>query len=175
LLEKLGAKWNWFGGRFDAPSEATLRPVLGRIDAARLDRLVGAWLAERARRDADRLLVIAVDGKVLARGSWTDANDKFTLFSAMVHGPAVTTAQVKVPDGTNEITQVKQLLDNVTDEHHGAGRRRTAWQPACWSAGAFRSSTDAGPGARRIAWMRTCPFLRDVGEEVDSCSSDGAE
>src|SRR6266545_4459117 len=117
LLEKLGAGWNFFEGRFDAPSEATLRRVLQRIDAAALDRLVGAWLAERVRREADGLLVIAVDGKVL-RGSWTDANDKVTLFSAMVHAPAVTIAQVKVPDGTNEITQVKQLLDNVADEHH---------------------------------------------------------
>jgi predicted transposase YbfD/YdcC len=117
LLEKLGAGWNFFAGRFDAPSEATLRRVLQRIDAAALDRLVGAWLAERVRRQADGLLVIAVDGKVL-RGSWTDANDKVTLFSAMVHAPAVTIAQVKVPDGTNEITQVKQLLDNIEGEHH---------------------------------------------------------
>lgn len=113
LLEKLGARWNWFDQLFDAPSEPTLRRVLQDIDAAELDRLVGAWLAERAHRDADGLLVIAVDGKVL-RGAWTDANGQVTLFSAMVHGQGVTVAQVKVPDGTNEITQVKQLLDNVT-------------------------------------------------------------
>ena len=117
LLEKLGASWNYFEGKFDAPSEATLRRVLQRIDAAVLDRLVGAWLAERVHRGADGLLIIAVDGKVL-RGSWTDACDKVTLFSAMLHDPAVTIAQVKVPDDTNEITQVKQLLDNVAGEHH---------------------------------------------------------
>jgi len=35
----------------------------------------------------------------------TDENDKVTLFSAMLHREAVTIAQVRVPDGTNEITQ----------------------------------------------------------------------
>ena len=39
------------------------------------------------------------------RGAWTDENDKVTMFSAMLHREAVTIAQVRVPDGTNEITQ----------------------------------------------------------------------
>ena len=55
---------------------------------------------------------IAVDGKVM-RGAWTDENDKVTLFSAMLHREAVTVAQVRVPDGTNEITQAGTLLDAV--------------------------------------------------------------
>jgi DDE_Tnp_1-associated len=74
LLAELGARWNWFRRRFDWPSERTLRRVLQRIDAAELDRLVGAWLYQQAWRDADGLLVIALDGKVL-RGSWTDAKE----------------------------------------------------------------------------------------------------
>ena|SRR5215475_9388757 len=114
LLAKLGAGWNWFRRRFDSPSEPTLRRVLRDIDAGELDRLVGAWLAERAQRGADGLLAIAVDGKVL-RGAWTDANGQVTLFSAMAHGKAVTVAQVKVPDGTNETTQVRQLLQDVAN------------------------------------------------------------
>ena len=47
------------------------------------------------------------------RGAWTDENDKVTLFSAMLHREAVTIAQVRVPDGTNEITQAGTLLDTV--------------------------------------------------------------
>src|SRR6266446_10495779 len=47
------------------------------------------------------------------RGSWTDENDKVTLFSAMLHREAVTIAQVRVPDGTNEITQADAILDTV--------------------------------------------------------------
>ncbi len=115
LLAELGARWNWFRGRFGWPSEPTLRRVLQSIDAAELDRLVGAWLYARAWRDTDGLLVIALDGKVL-RGSWTEANDQVTLFSAMIHGRAVTIAQTRVPDGTNEITQVSQLLQHIAEE-----------------------------------------------------------
>jgi predicted transposase YbfD/YdcC len=82
------------------------------VDADELDLLVGAWLRDNARCDADGVLVLAVDGKVL-RGVWTDANENFTLFSAMIHGLGVTVAQRAVPAETNEITQVKALLDGV--------------------------------------------------------------
>ena len=62
--------------------------------------------------DVDGVLALAVDGKVL-RGSWTDEKEQFTLFSAMVQGVGVTVAQVEVPAGTNEITQVERLLEAV--------------------------------------------------------------
>jgi predicted transposase YbfD/YdcC len=112
LLAKLGAKWNWFRWRYDWPSESTVRRVLQDIDANALDLLIGAWLFERAHRDTDGQLVIALDGKVL-RGAWTGEYDKVTLFSAMIHGKGVTIAQARVPDGTNEITQVEELLDGI--------------------------------------------------------------
>jgi hypothetical protein len=72
--------------------------------------VTGGWLRERAKPDTDGTMAVAVDGKVL-RGAWTDENEKFRLFSAMIHGIGVTIAQVQVPAGTNEITQVKALLD----------------------------------------------------------------
>lgn len=53
---------------------------------------------------------MAIDGKVL-RGSWTDENEQFTLFSAMIQKVGVTIAQIEVPAGTNEITQVEALLE----------------------------------------------------------------
>jgi predicted transposase YbfD/YdcC len=112
LLAKLGAKWDYFNGVYLAPSESTLRRVLEDVDADQLDTAVGAWLFERAHRDPDGELVIAVDGKVL-RGAWTDDNDKVTLFSAMIQNAGVVVAQVRVPDGTNEITQVKALLKKI--------------------------------------------------------------
>jgi len=67
---------------------------------------------KRAQRDHDGALRLAIDGKVL-RGVWTDENERFTLFSAMIHCEGVTIAQVKVPPDTNEITQVTALLDPV--------------------------------------------------------------
>lgn len=114
LLAALGASWTWFGWRYKWPSEPTLRRVLQSVDAAELDLLIGSWLFERAYRDTDDLLVIALDGKVL-RGAWSDDNGQVTLFSAMIHGVGVTVAQTRVPEGTNEITQVKTLLASVPE------------------------------------------------------------
>jgi hypothetical protein len=94
-----------------------LRRVLQSIDAAELDLLIGSWLFERAHRDTDGLLVIALDGKVL-RGAWSDDNGQVTLFSAMIHGVGVTVAQIQVPDDTNEITQVQTLLAGIPEIPH---------------------------------------------------------
>jgi predicted transposase YbfD/YdcC len=169
LLAELGARWNWFQRRFAWPSEATLRRVLQRIDAAELDRLVGAWLYARAWRDGDGLLVIAVDGKVL-RGAWTQVNDQVTLFSAMIHGHAVTIAQIRVPDGTNEITQVSQLLHNIPDaeqDQHtmitldAAHTQRETAQHIAGERGFDYTMTIKGnqPILQKQAWDRCRPLL----------------
>jgi predicted transposase YbfD/YdcC len=112
MLRKLGAEWCWFTLRCKHPSESTVRNVLTRIDAAQLDLITGAWLFAQARKCGKAEWVIALDGKVM-RGAWTGDNDKVTLFSAMLHAEAVTIAQVRVPDGTNEITQADTLLNAV--------------------------------------------------------------
>ena len=112
LLRKLGAEWSWFRLRYKYPSESTIRNVLTRIDAAELDMITCAWLFAQARKSGNDEWEIALDGKVM-RGAWTDENDKVTLFSAMLHREAVTIAQVRVPDGTNEITQADAILDTV--------------------------------------------------------------
>jgi predicted transposase YbfD/YdcC len=111
LMAKLGAKWCYFRGAFGWPSERTIRRVLENIDADELDRVVGAWLRKNARA-GEGGLVLAIDGKVM-RGAWTDENETFTLFSAMIHGTGVTVAQVAVPADTNEITQVDTLLETI--------------------------------------------------------------
>lgn len=112
LLGKLGGRWCHFLSRFRVPCDRTFRRVFECIDVERLETEIGAWLRRRARRDDDGTLRLAIDGKVL-RGVWTDENERFTLFSAMIHCEGVTIAQVKVPPDTNEITQVKALLDPV--------------------------------------------------------------
>lgn len=112
LMRKLGARWCYFRNGFRRPSEKTVRLVLSGIDAGQFDAVMGAWLRERAKPESDGTMTVAIDGKVL-RGSWTEENEKFTLFSAMIHGIGVTVAQVQVPEGTNEITQVEALLDTL--------------------------------------------------------------
>lgn len=110
LLKKLGAKWSWFKLCYNYPSKSAIRYLLIRIDAAALDAITCAWIFAQAGKGNDKgEWVIALDGKVL-RGAWTDDNDKVTLFSAMLHDEAVTVAQVRVPDGTNEITQAEAIL-----------------------------------------------------------------
>ena len=112
LLRRLGARWCYFRMRYGYPSERMIRRLLCDVDADELDRATGAWLRGNVKADVDGVLALAIDGKVL-RGSWTDENEQFTLFSAMVQEAGVTIAQVEVPAGTNEITQVESLLAAV--------------------------------------------------------------
>lgn len=112
LLAKLGAEWDWFRGRYKYPGKGTIRLVLSGIGGNRIDDVTGNWLAEQSARGADGAWEIAVDGKVL-RGAWTAENEKVTLFSAMIREEGVTIAQLRVPDGTNEITQAGALLDSL--------------------------------------------------------------
>jgi len=113
LLAKLGAKWCVFLWRFLWPSEPTIRRVVSGIDAGELDAAIGVWLRERVCRESETMMAIAIDGKVL-RGSWFNDHVPLVLFSAMVHRRGVPVAQIAVPEGTNEITQVRALLDPVT-------------------------------------------------------------
>lgn len=113
MLAKLGAERDWFRLRYAVPSRTTIGDILTRIDAALLDTIIGRWLMAHAWRDTDGMLVIALDGKVL-RGAWTADNSQVTLFSAMLHGTGIPVAQIRVPDGTNEITQVSALIDTIT-------------------------------------------------------------
>jgi predicted transposase YbfD/YdcC len=112
VLAQLGAPYDYFRACHATPSESTIREVLTNVDADLLDLVVGAWLHECATRDRDGDLVIALDGKVL-RGAWTDQNKQVTLFAAMIHDEGVVVAQTLVPDDTNEITQVGNLVRNL--------------------------------------------------------------
>jgi predicted transposase YbfD/YdcC len=112
LLRLLSARWDRARRRFAAPSGATLRRVLIELDGDELDQAVGAWLREHATCD-EQGWAIALDGKDL-RGSWS-GDGRLVLFSAMTHRTeghdAVVLGQIHVPEGTNETTQVRQLLD----------------------------------------------------------------
>jgi predicted transposase YbfD/YdcC len=115
-LRLMGADWDYFGNCYRHPHQTLIWTVLTRINAAELDRVTGTWLLSRAREcrgeGGEIKWVIAIDGKVM-RGSWTGENDQVTLFSAMLQEEAFTVAQVRVPDGTNETTQVKALAEEL--------------------------------------------------------------
>jgi predicted transposase YbfD/YdcC len=115
-LRVLGSEWDYFTNRYKCPRQTTIWHVLTNIDAAGLDSVTGAWLLAQARKrkaeDGGTEWAIAVDGKVL-KGAWADANGQVTLFSAMLHDQALTIAQLRVPDGTGEATQVKALTEKI--------------------------------------------------------------
>lgn len=116
VLGRLGGRPHPLRWRIIAPSEKRIRTLLQQIDAAKLDEFTGGWL--RALADAgklERLLTaIAIDGKWL-RGIGDGQQVK--LFAAMLHEEKVIIAQHAIPEDTNEITQVKELLDPVDLEN----------------------------------------------------------
>ena len=91
--------------RFVAPSENTLRRVLGGIDAERFDRIVGDWV-----RAHGRIAALAIDGKTLK--ACLDAEGRqTTLVAAVSHGDGAPLAQLPVPPTTNETATARELLD----------------------------------------------------------------
>lgn len=112
VLEALGARRDRHGQRIP-PSLSTFRRVLGRLDGQAVAAAFGGWLRIQVLAGLDAAaLVIALDGKTVrgARGKDTKAPH---LLAAMIMGARAVLAQKDVDEKTNEITQVKPLLDDV--------------------------------------------------------------
>lgn len=100
-LRKLGSK------RPTPPSEPTIRRVLQRLDADRLDAQFGQWLTAQNPLAGRGL---AVDGKTV-RGAHDAHRAAPHLLSAILHQEAVVLGQLKVDEKTNEIPKLTELLD----------------------------------------------------------------
>jgi DDE_Tnp_1-associated/Transposase DDE domain len=178
VLAALGARGDPLSGTWQAPSAATIRRVLARIDADLLDHTLGAWLAGRLRLPGrQRRRAIAVDGKTL-RGSADHDGNAVKLLAAMDHTDGAVVAQRKVDTHTNEITLFQPLGDRLdltdvvvtADALHAqrahaeylAGRPRSACSAepatACWRPGPARcldAPSSAQTGTRRFSgWGR---------------------
>ena len=105
-LKRLRARYNPRTQRFEPPSEPTLRRVLQSADVAALDALFRDWLL--GLTDADDAL--AVDGKTL-RGAVRTDGTRVHLLSAFLQDQGFTVAQREIPSKTNEIPQIKPLLE----------------------------------------------------------------
>jgi predicted transposase YbfD/YdcC len=101
-------------GRRVPPSASTFRRVLRLLDAQAVAAAFGAWLAGQVLAGlADvTALVIALDGKTV-RGARAGDGKAPHLLAAMICGTRAVIAQKDVDVKTNEITQVKPLLDDV--------------------------------------------------------------
>jgi predicted transposase YbfD/YdcC len=103
-----------------------MRRMAHDIDADAADRRVGAWLhaqataaaiggSEGTPRRVEDLVAVAMDGKVIRNtiAPTGAAGSEIKLFSALLHDEAIVIAQLRIPEGTNEITQVQALLADI--------------------------------------------------------------
>lgn len=115
VLAALAVRRDVVTGEHRPPDEATVRRVLGRVDADALDAAVGRWLAGLPQSPAQpvqpRLRALALDGKTL-RGSGKPGN-QVHLLAVADHATTAVLGQVDVAGKTNEITQVRPLLDGL--------------------------------------------------------------
>ncbi|MFH8387791.1 ISAs1 family transposase [Kitasatospora sp. NPDC018058] len=115
LLIRLGATIRDPGVPPRAPSEATVRRTLQRVDSDALDEAIGAWLADRAAVDATEQPVprpsVAVDGKTL-RGAVRADGTRIHVLAAM-NGDGLVLAQREVDAKSNEIPAFQPLLTGL--------------------------------------------------------------
>jgi hypothetical protein len=89
--------------RREPPSESTLQRALSQVPAALLDQWLGQWLLGHEQAHPH----IAVDGKALK------GTAGLHLFSAFLGQRECVVAQIAVPEKTNEIPMLKDLLRDV--------------------------------------------------------------
>jgi predicted transposase YbfD/YdcC len=118
VLAALGVRRDLLTGTWRPPGEATVRRVLGRIDADALDRAIGAWLAAQqppptppSPTPRPWRRAVAVDGKAL-RGSGHQSPPVY-LLAAMDHTSRAVLGQTQVDAKTNEITGFQPLLEDL--------------------------------------------------------------
>jgi len=118
VLAALGVRRDPCGGAWVVPSETTIRRALSDTDPGALDEQLAAWLAAATVPEADEAAAarVMVDGKTM-RGAVQADGRAVHLLAAMSGGGGVL-AQREVGHKTNEITQVKPLLDPL--DLHGA-------------------------------------------------------
>jgi hypothetical protein len=113
------------------------------------------------------LIGVAMDGKTVRNtvAPGGPEGGEVTLFSAMLHSEAIVIAQLRVPDGTNEITQVEALLTGIdSGGGRGAPQEIIARYAARWSIEVtfFDVKNILGVGQARNrttkAVQRTVPF-----------------
>ena len=104
---------NWLARYLDLtngiPSEDTLARVLARLDPGAFEKCLLSWI--RAVQEATEDRLIAIDGKTL-RGSYDRADGRAAIHmvSAWASENQLSLGQVVVPEKSNEITAIPELL-----------------------------------------------------------------
>jgi predicted transposase YbfD/YdcC len=112
VLAALGVRRDPCGGALVVPSETTIRRALSDTDPGALDEQLAAWAAASAVPAGEAAAAqVMVDGKTV-RGA-VQADGRAVHLLAAMSGAGAVLAQREVGHKTNEITQVKPLLDPV--------------------------------------------------------------
>ncbi len=90
------------------PDSDTFRRVFERLNPRELTSCLNEWLGAECGEKS----VVAIDGKTI-RGSANDKHKAFHVVSAFVAESQLTLGEVMVPEKTNEITAVPELLDLI--------------------------------------------------------------
>ena len=93
------------------PDADTFRRVFKRLDAKELALCLNEWL----ETEHQKRCTIAIDGKTI-RGSENEKHKAFHVVSAFVAENQLTLGEVTVPEKTNEITAIPELLDLIDVE-----------------------------------------------------------
>jgi hypothetical protein len=113
MLKRLGCRLNRKTGRYEPPSEPTIRRFLQEVNAEAVDTAVYGWLQALSGKDP----AIAVDGKTL-KGARQQDGHKVHLLSAFLQHKGVVVAQCAVDRKTNEIPALRTLLDPLDIKDH---------------------------------------------------------
>ena len=95
-------------GRYEPPSEPTIRRVLKLVSAEEFDREVAGWLAEQD----EPMRRLAVDGKTVKKARCKDGR-ALHLVAAVTHESGRLVAQRPVDEKSNEITALRPMLEGV--------------------------------------------------------------
>ena len=146
------------GSSASSPDESTLRKLFARLDADRLDRVLGAWLWTRSDVVHGQR-VIALDGKTV-RGARTATTFAPHLVAALDHTTGTVIGQVQVAAKSNEIPAVRDLLagfDLTGGRHVDAMHTQTDTATAITTAGASTCSPSRATPPPCIDSSRHCP------------------
>jgi len=113
-LKRFGAYYNHKNKCFVAPSEPTIRRVLQNADVESIDKALNTWIFNALDPEAQKDN-IAIDGKVL-RGAKKNNGKQVNLLSAFLHKQGVVIGQIEIDDKTNEIPEIKTLLNPMDVE-----------------------------------------------------------
>lgn len=112
---ELGARFGLKGGRI--PSYGTVRQILLRIDVEELEEHLRQWAEEVTQeRQGEPWPGVAVDGKTLRGSKPDDETPALHLLSAFSHQLEVVLGQHAVDSKTNEIPEIRVLLETLTLE-----------------------------------------------------------